>query len=127
MRFATVSRGSRLVSHVSRFMCRVLSVCPSLTRGGVVSARRIKVWFCAVALNLFASARVCFRLCGCCGCDRWHQPILDALVRLPPLSPGDAVFYHTGERFGRRKASKERGMFATCRVLIHVASTGVYV
>eukprot|EP00752_Nemacystus_decipiens_P011248 g9996.t1 len=26
---------------------------------------------------------------------KWHQPILDALVRLPPLSPGDAVFYHT--------------------------------
>lgn len=22
---------------------------------------------------------------------------MDALVRLPPLSPGDAVFYHTGE------------------------------
>ncbi|CAM9343283.1 unnamed protein product, partial [Discosporangium mesarthrocarpum] len=26
---------------------------------------------------------------------RWHQPLLDALVRLPPLSPGDAVFWHT--------------------------------
>ncbi|CAN0067977.1 unnamed protein product [Scytosiphon promiscuus] len=26
---------------------------------------------------------------------KWHQPIMDALVRLPPLSPGDAVFYHT--------------------------------
>lgn len=23
---------------------------------------------------------------------------MDALVRLPPLSPGDAVFYHTGKR-----------------------------
>lgn len=37
-------------------------------------------------------------------CFRWHQPILDALVRLPPLSPGDAVFYHTGERVCLRKA-----------------------
>ncbi|CAN0447180.1 unnamed protein product, partial [Ectocarpus sp. 8 AP-2014] len=26
---------------------------------------------------------------------KWHQPLMDALVRLPPLSPGDAVFYHT--------------------------------
>ncbi|CAM9882784.1 unnamed protein product, partial [Laminaria digitata] len=26
---------------------------------------------------------------------KWHQPILDALVRLPPLLPGDAVFWHS--------------------------------
>ncbi|CAM9539126.1 unnamed protein product [Choristocarpus tenellus] len=28
-------------------------------------------------------------------CCRWHQPLLNALVQLPPLSPGDAVFWHT--------------------------------
>ncbi|CAM9487344.1 unnamed protein product, partial [Phaeothamnion confervicola] len=26
--------------------------------------------------------------------DRWHAPLADALVRIPPLSPGDAVFWH---------------------------------
>lgn len=35
---------------------------------------------------------------------RWHQPIMDALVRLPPLSPGDAVFYHTGERNAEKES-----------------------
>jgi hypothetical protein len=26
--------------------------------------------------------------------EEWHAPLLNALVRLPPLSPGDAVFWH---------------------------------
>lgn len=53
-------------------------------------------WFVAagrlVCLFLCLFVFFVFLLCG-----RWHRPIMDALVRLPPLSPGDAVFYHTGE------------------------------
>lgn len=53
--------------------------------GHIVDCARNAVFFFSVAA------------CRPCCCPRWHEPILDALVRLPPLSPGDAVFWHTGE------------------------------